>query len=110
MKSKRGEGLISLLLGSTVLGLALISVVGLSLTVFARSLLELDLYRLARAHLYGNSRNFCRPSPLWPDRYRRMIQLRCSGTGIVEGQLNFEILGLAWKLQRKIDLRRGATR
>lgn len=109
MTSKSGEGLVSFALGSTVFTLAFSVVAILSFSVFAQSLFYLDIYRLARAHLYGNESHFCRPSQLWPESYRDKFRFHCSGNGVVEGYFTIDVAGLAWKFQRKVDLRRGAA-
>jgi hypothetical protein len=64
--SRKGQSLVEfcLLIPSLMTSLALVLFTGLkSILPF---LLSLDLYDLARAHLYGVEQSVCEPSSLWP--------------------------------------------
>lgn len=74
--SKRGQSLVEfcVLLQIFVITLALMMLV--SLKALLPFLLQVDLYDLARAHLYENDTDQCEASSLWP-RHFIEVNLQC---------------------------------
>ena len=104
-RNKHGECLVGLAVAAPLLGLLLSALFALSAAFAARQLLDLDAYRLARAHLYSQDRGLCKASRLWPEPIREKVVARCSGNGWVMLRWSDDFASRRLVMQASIDLR-----
>jgi hypothetical protein len=88
--SRQGQVLVDFALAMPVLigfaGVLAFSALGFA----ARTLLQLDTYMLARAHLYGNATGICRPSRFWPSSELVRVEHDCPSPTYIRSSLSFD--------------------
>ncbi len=88
-KKSEGTVLIDFALAMPLIASALIVASGSLALLLAHQLLFADAFALARAHLYGEAREFCAPSAQWPALPSLRLQSECNGQGSVRQTLQW---------------------
>jgi hypothetical protein len=108
IETKQGTFLVSAALALPVFSMLASGMLFLNFLFFAKALMHLDLYRLARSHLYEHARNFCDASQIWPKFKSLSLHYECSGKGKVSGTMSVLLGSLPFEFQDVVNLEPGA--